>query len=270
MFLNVWESIRNFFIQLFSKVSWGSIFTLLTGIVIGIILCFLIYFILLLINFKKVNNDTIIKNNDNQDNIKDELVNSLIQATKDQYKEESESFNMMQKVAFMKNLSWQLIQDIAKTYYPDSKYPLYELSIDELIKLNGYITERIDTLFQKRILKMTRNIKISQILRMMDAKKKVEDSKIVKGAKKAHVAGIGKTALNIINLINPVHWMKKIMIGMSLNIGISKIASIIFEIVGQETAKVYSKNVFIEDDEKIEKEITTLEQQLVEEGGKYE
>ncbi len=269
MFLNIWESIRHFFMQLFSKVSWGSIFTLLTGIIIGIILCVFFYLIVLLRSFEKINQESTQPiPNENQ---KDEEVLSLIQGAKDQYREETESFNTSQKIIEVKDLSWNLIHEIAKTYYPESKYPLYELSIDELIRLNGYITERIDGLFQKRILKMTRNIKVSQIFRIMDAKKKIEDNKIVKGAKKIHLAGIGKTALNALNLINPVHWMKKLMLGMSINIGMNKIALIIIEIVGQETAKVYSKHVFLKQEEELEQEITTLEQQLIqEEGGKNE
>ena len=52
------------------------------------------------------------------------------------------------------NTLMNTIKLIASTYYPKSKYPLYELNISELVVLLHYITNRIDEIFDKNILKL--------------------------------------------------------------------------------------------------------------------
>ena len=47
----------------------------------------------------------------------------------------------------LKNLSLELSKDIATKFYPESKYPLLELTIDETLMLGHYITDRIDKIF---------------------------------------------------------------------------------------------------------------------------
>lgn len=253
MILNVWESIRNFFSNLFTKVSWGSIFLLLTGIVIGFIICGISYLIIVLTSINKAGkkNDQIQYSFTHQED-----VNNFIRGAKDEYKEESETLTVNQKIECIKKICFQLINDIAKVYYPDSKYPIYEISIEELIVLASYITERIENVFQGKILRKVEKIKISTIFNFLDKKKQIEDSKIVKAAEKTHIGSIAKMASNVLNAVNPVHWIKKTMISGSINIGTNKIANIIIDIVGNETAKVYSKNLF--NDNSIDEEIKIL------------
>lgn len=253
MILSVWESIRNFFSNLFTKVSWGSIFLLLTGIVIGFIICGISYLIIVLTSINKAGkkNDQIQYSFTHQED-----VNNFIRGAKDEYKEESETLTVNQKIECIKKICFQLINDIAKVYYPDSKYPIYEISIEELIVLASYITERIENVFQGKILRKVEKIKISTIFNFLDKKKQIEDSKIVKAAEKTHIGSIAKMASNVLNAVNPVHWIKKTMISGSINIGTNKIANIIIDIVGNETAKVYSKNLF--NDNSIDEEIKIL------------
>ena len=85
----------------------------------------------------------------------------------------------------------------------------------------------------------------------------------MKASKKAHVGGIYKITSSILNAINPVHWVRKIMISSSVNIGGNIIANMIIDIVGQETAKVYSKNIFKDDN--IDEAIELIEKELREE-----
>lgn len=253
MILNVWESIRQFFSNLFTKVSWSSILLLLTGIIIGFIICGICYLIIVLTSINKAgkkNEQISYSYTHKQD------VNNFIQGAKDEYKEECETLTLNQKIECIKRISLQLINDIAKVYYPDSKYPIYEISIEELIILANYITERIENVFQGRILRKVEKIKISTIFNFLDKKKQIEDSKIVKAAEKTHIGSIAKMTSNVLNAVNPVHWIKKTMISGSINIGTNKIANIIIDIVGNETAKVYSKNLF--NDSSVDEEIKIL------------
>ena len=53
---------------------------------------------------------------------------------------------------------------------------------------------------------------------------------------------------------------------VTIDVGTNRIVNIIFEIVGEETAKVYSKNAFIINEEvmKLEKDIASLEDDIKE------
>ena len=46
------------------------------------------------------------------------------------------------------------------------------------------------------------------------------------------------------NIFNPVYWVKKLMISTTLVAVSNKICGIVIDVVGEETNKVYSKNVF--------------------------
>lgn len=263
MILNVWQSIRNFFINLFSNINWGNFIFLLTGIGLGFIICGIIYLIILLKSIKKA--DKINKESFyTEDIVKTNETNKIIRGAKDQFKEEAKDYSLTQKIDCVKEISWLLIKDIAKIYYPESKYPVYELTVDELIKLCYYITQRVDKVFQGRILKMLRGFKVSQVIYIIDTKKKIEDTKIVKASKKMKLGGFFRLAGAALNVVNPVYWIKKFMFSTSLNIGTNKIGDIIIDIVGQETAKVYSKHLFTVNDN-IDEVIKDIEQELTEE-----
>lgn len=262
MFLNVWNTIRDFIVNLFSNIRWENLFIFFMGIIVGFIICGIIYLIIFFKSMKetsKINEKAY-----NEENVvKTEEVNKLIKGAKDQYKEDGKDNNISTKLNVIKDISWNLLNDIAKLYYPESDHPVFELSVDELIKLSNYITEKVDQLFKGRITKYLRDFKIIQLVKLIETKKRVDENKIVKASKKAHVGGIYKVTSSILNTINPVHWVQKLMISSSVNIGGNIIANMIIDIVGQETAKVYSKNIF--KDNNIDETIELIEKELREE-----
>lgn len=263
MFLNVWDTIKNFINNLFTNIPWNNIIIFLMGIIVGGILSVIIYLIIFLKSINKadkINQLTSFK----EDIVQTNEVNKLISGAKDQYKEETKDYSIVFKIEALKNIAWDLIKSIADVYYPDSKHPIYELSIDELIKLCYYITERIDKVFQGKILKNVRNFKISQVIAIIEAKKKIDDNKLIKASKKLNSSGLYKVASSTLNIVNPVYWVRKIVVSSSVNYGSNKIANIIIDIVGEETAKVYSKHLFIKENN-ISEEISDIENEISEE-----
>ncbi len=271
LFLDIWSSIREFFTKIFEKVSWSSIFTLFTGILIGIVISILVYVILFLRSISKKEKQNEFDSSEiNTNNIDHSeqlaLVKKYINASKDEFKEVSEEMTFNQKLDVTKELTTNLVVNIAKIYYPDSDHPLCELSVEELLQLDYYICHRIEDIFEGRILKNFKNIKISQILRIIDTTNKIANNKIVKSAKKLKIGGISSVIKSAINFINPVFWIKKSLMNVTIDVGTNRIVNIIFEIVGEETAKVYSKNAFIINEEvvKLEKDIASLEDDVKE------
>lgn len=261
MVLNVFTDIKDLISELLSKFSWGNVAIMFTGIIIGFVMCAFIYLVVILTSLKK-GEEFVYKA---KYEISDEDIKRVIRSAKNQFIEECSNLNTNDKFKEIKEISWTLINDIAKMYYPKSEYPIYELSIDELMLLNHYITNRVDDLFKGKILRGFKKIKISQILRLIDLKKKLDESKAMKAAKKMKVPGIFKTTMSVLNVFNPAYWVKKLMINTTVQMGTNKIATTIIDIVGEETAKVYSKSVFNVEkqiDSTVESTILELEQNL--------
>jgi len=261
MFLNVFTSIKEFMNNLLSRFSWGSIFILIAGIIIGFLICVLSYIVVVLASIRKTEEYI----HTSEVEIDDEEIKRVIRNAKNQYAEESANKKVTEKVNDIKDISWQLMNDIAKKFYPNSDYPIYELSIDEIMILNHYITNRVDQIFKGRVLKNFKKVKISQILKLIDIKKRFDDNKVVKAANKAKVPGIFKAIMSVLNVFNPGYWVRKLMVNTTLSIGTNKIASLVIDIVGEETTKIYSKNVFNQEREiesEVDKTIKELEEGL--------
>ncbi len=260
MILSVWESIRNFFRNLYLELSWTSIFVLLAGIIIGFIIFALFYLLVVLRSVKKAEKMQALLTS-KEDIKKNKIAKQVIAAAQDKFIEEVEEYSIKQKLECAKDISFKLINDVATVYYPDSKHPLSEISIEELIKLNLYITERIEKIFQNRILKMFKGVKISRLMWIIDTKTQVENNKLIKAARKMHLENVVPKILNVLNIFNPAYWGNRITLSSIEYLVVNKVLLLLINVVGIETAKVYSKNLFEEKDdvdeilEGIEKEL---------------
>lgn len=240
MIITVFDVIKNFIIDLLSSSQWKNILILFSGIITGFVLASAIYAVMIVVSIKKDKKD---KKNQIVE-VDDEKINRLITMAKNEFKEDCSSLNINDKFVEVGHISLRLVEDIAKTYYPNSKHPLYELSIEELILLNSYITERIDSIFNKRILKSMRGVRVSSIFSFFDMKKKLDESKAKKALTKFKVVDTVNLSRKVLNAFNPAFWVKKLINGITIPAATNKIALTIIEIVAEETNKVYSKSVF--------------------------
>jgi len=162
-------------------------------------------------------------------------------------------------------LSFELVEQVATYFFPESSHPMLELSVNEILNLNHYITDRIDKMLDKPIVKNTKKVQIVKIMDMYDKKKQVEETKLVKAAQKLKLPKIMKYGSVAINAVNPVYWFRKLVINTSVSAVTKKLAVVVIGIVGEETVKVYSKALFetpleldvVDDD--IEKMLTEAE-----------
>ena len=228
-----------------------SLIPFIFGIIIGFAVCFLLYLLVIVSSLKKTEKIASSQVFD----VDDEIINNLISNAKNKYIEEASSANTNTKIESLKYICSDLLNDIAKTYYPKSKFPLYELSIDEFLRLVSYIQNRVDSLFKGKILKRVKNLRLSQIVYLIDLKKKIDESAAYKAANK--VASKASVVWSALNILNPAYWIKKIAIDRTFNVIINKIATTVIDIVGDEGNKVYSKNVFVTEqtEDELQKEI---------------
>ena len=75
-------------------------------------------------------------------NIKEEKILNLINRTKKAYLNNTVGFTMGEKTKYLGHTIKDLSNQIAGYYYPTSKYPLYELTFEEILSLFAKGTPR--------------------------------------------------------------------------------------------------------------------------------
>lgn len=233
----------------------GYLFVFLTGILFGFLLLLLVYVYSVIAT---INSKTHIKDTTEPDIDEDEI-KLLVKDAQTEYKNKKRR-EEVGLASHVKSISLELSSDIASKFYPNSKHPHLELTLDETLLLGHYITDRIDGIFNARLLKIFRKTTLSKIMSIYEMKQTIEDSAVMKVEKKLKVKKTASAIFSAINIINPAYWIRKVTVDKLTQVVINKIAMSIIGIVGEETYKIYSKNVF-----QVEKTIDTGVDSLYEE-----
>ncbi|WP_162140198.1 hypothetical protein [Haploplasma axanthum] len=223
-------------------IDWKTIITFFTGVGVGFLLLLLIYLYAVLRGLNK----ELRLNKVQEEDIDEEEIKWLIAEAQKEFKNKE----TRQKVGFGNLLlreSKELAYDISKKFYPDSPYPYLELTIDETLELVHYITNRVDQLISGKILRLFRGMTIRKIIELNNTKTKIEESRLVKSAKKTGIAKVISSTMKVVNAVNPFYWIKKVTVNKALDIIIVKIGLSVIAITGEETYKIYSKKVFNKD-----------------------
>ncbi|MGA0448030.1 MAG: hypothetical protein ACLTFB_01505 [Candidatus Phytoplasma pyri] len=221
------------------------------GFITGIIFCILFYFLFFL---KKVKNE-IQKSSVVEVNLTKKEAKSLIKKFSDKFKDEIK-INKDEYMDILLNNLKMLSYEIVVGFYPNSPYPYFELTIEESLLLFKYINKRLDKLFENRILKIFRHMTLRKIFVL---KKMFIEKSIIKRYKKTQK----KITVfsNVINLVNPFYWFKKLVLEQSMQIIFSKLGESIIIIFGEEMYKIYSKKMFSYQ-EKSEEDLTKLLEEI--------
>ncbi|CCV64046.1 conserved hypothetical protein [Alteracholeplasma palmae J233] len=229
-----------FFKILGLEVNIGILITFFVGIAMGMVIMVLLYLLAVL---KGISKGLKLRNTDEQD-IDEEEIKWLIKDCQTEFQNKKnrdlEGFGAM-----LTRLDKQLARDIATKFYPKSKYPFLELSIDETLVLVTYIKERVEQLFESRILRLFRGMTLRRIMELKNTKEVVENNAIVKTTKK--YSKISSIFFASLNAVNPVYWIRKVFLDKVLETILVKIGLAVIGITGEETYKIYSKKVFKEE-----------------------
>lgn len=144
------------------------------------------------------------------------------------------------------NTTLDLSKDIATKFYPKSKYPFLELTIDESILLMRYVSNRLNEFLDKPLLKMLKGFTLRRLMTLNDAKVKFDNNLIVKTTNKWKVKQIWDKTFMALNVINPIYWFKRLVVGNLTNVILVKLGLVVISLTGEETYKIYSKKVFNE------------------------
>lgn len=224
------------------ELDYGIIVSFLLGISFGFIILVMIYVYAVI---RSMNKKLKHRKADEVD-IDEQEIKWLIDDAKAQFKDK-DTRNEVGFIKYLGNVSGELSSDIAKKFYPKSKYPYFELTIDETLHLNHYITNRIDELLSSKILKLFRGLTLRRIIELNETKENIENNPIVRAAKKYRFAEVAKTTVAVLNATNPFYWARKGASKFTTHMVMMKIGLAVIAITGEETYKIYSKKVFDEE-----------------------
>jgi hypothetical protein len=226
------------------KFDMASLISLILGIFLGLVIAILIYLLLVLTSMNK--NKKIFKPQvkDVDSNEVVELINNAKDEFKDNKLRGEQSY-----VTYAIDISKKLIYQIAKKFYPNSRHPLLEISIDEALMLISYISKRLDEVLAHNGLKFLKRFKISFIVSLYDIKENFMENDIVKATRKYKISNAFNAAKNVLNIINPVYWIRKVVMNKAINIILKKLCVVMISVSGEETYKIYSKSIYAKESE---------------------
>ena len=215
-----------------------NIITFVVGMFFGVLFFVSIIMIALAVDKKKKKNV-----GSTMEALSSDKIGELIEGKKASFNHEVED-NDQDMFACTKDLIMELVHEVSTYYYPQSKHPELELTVDEALLLIKHIYENVYAFSEKKLVKYAKNhIKLSQLFTYLNSGKKVMDSDIVSNSDESI-----KVYKSIANTLNPVYWFKKVVIGGATNIAFKKICRHAITVVGVESNSVYSKSLFIKED----------------------
>ncbi|XFA98198.1 hypothetical protein ACAG96_04805 [Candidatus Izemoplasma sp. B36] len=258
-YINMLITFQNIFLKIDWQATWHDIRYFLLGLVTGIILL-----ILSLVGFFSHNERKKAKTRMSHGiPLDDKIVYDMIESKQNQLdKTVKLTDNGYFKVAL--DLSIELTEEIARYYFPDSRYPIYELSIEELLDLSHYITKRLEDLMNKKGIKLFKRYRIASLIDLLNTKKKISNSKLMQVTRKLKLQTLYTGAKTVLNYANPVYWFRRLAIKPTTVVVTKEVCKYIITIFGEETNKIYSKAIFKEADN--EEEIIQKIDQIANEG----
>ncbi|MDV3166391.1 MAG: hypothetical protein Q8807_01785 ['Waltheria sp.' little leaf phytoplasma] len=222
--------------NLWNQLKFFGIF--LAGFSTGGITFSLVYLFFIIKNFNK---NFKISFNETEDLAENEKVNKLIKKHQLMFLDKTQK-NPQKYIEILFQEIKKLTLEIATIFYPKSTSPCLELNLGETLLLIEYLHKRIDILFQNKILCIFKRMTLRQI---MVLKYKLINKKYLQKIQKTNK--IMNFLSTSVNLINPFHWAKKLFLQRLYHILLDKIGLAIILISGEEVYKVYSKKIFVPD-----------------------
>ncbi len=230
----------------------ATLVSFLLGIFLGVVIAILVYLLLVLTSMNK-NKKIFTPKVENVDST--EIV-KLIDSAKEEFKD-NKLRGEQSYVGYAVDISKKMIYQIAKKFYPNSRHPLLEISIDEALMLFNYISKRLDEVLDHNGLRFLKKFKISYIVSLYDIKENIMENDIVKATKKYKIMNAFNAAKNVLNVINPVYWIRKVVMNKAINVILKKLCVVMISVAGEETYKIYSKSIY-NTEEEIDSGVTEL------------
>lgn len=227
----------------FIEINLGWLITFLTGFFFGLVLLSLWYLVAVIASLNKGLRRTKVQEED----IDKKEIEWLIEDAHQTFKNKKLR-NEVGYGAHLLNVALELSNDIATKFYPKSKYPYLELSLDETLVLLNYVSKRFNELLEKPVLKMFKGLTLRRLFTLNETKEKIDKNLIVKTSNKLKINEVVKNTMMTLNVVNPYYWFKRLVLNNVTGAVMVKLGLVIISLTGEETYKIYSKKVFEKED----------------------
>ncbi len=227
-----------------SIINLSNIIAFAVGILTGIAIFFLIFVII--ITKGKKESKRIYK--PTMEKLSDDKVNDLILKKQNDFVHEVDE-NDADFLKTTLSMTLDLLHEISSYYFPESSSPEYELTIEEAGNLIHYIVDSILSWTDKKVFAAfnLKELKLSTIYQMIDKYNKAKKNKIVKAVASDNTKETYGVLRQIANVVNPVYWIKKVAVNLSIHLALKKLCKAELYLAGTEFNKVYSKKLFDDD-----------------------
>ena len=222
-----------------AELGWSHLVLFLLGLGAGAAIMVMVYLLILATSLKTPKMDIKV----DEKKFTSEEFNLLVEEKRNEFKEKASKKPALTQVGICKDITTEAITQVAKKFYPKSKHPMLELNVSELLVLNRQVTERLEGMFNKPVIKWLRKIKVSQIVGVYDLKKKLDENEPLQ-----KILDFGKEAGSIVKIFRwnkPTTWVG-FGLGKLLDIVASKLCLAAISFASEESYKIYSKRFMLD------------------------
>jgi hypothetical protein len=139
-------------------------------------------------------------------------------------------------------LAYELVQEIARLYYPLKDRPEFQASLHDLAELNYRISERIRANLETFPFNKIKDFNIENILKYKNFYNQVTSHSAFKFFKKhKYLYDVGKALWALYNYSNPWYWGRQVLMTVSQESIVRYFLSMIMTVVGEEAILLYSR-----------------------------
>ena len=139
------------------------------------------------------------------------------------------------------DLTWDLIREVARIYYPDEERPELKATLYDLIDLQGRINARLQQLFESLPLKAIREVELETILQAHGLYKKFTQNPFYRFCKRHRLDELVRAAWLLKNLANPWYWGYRATWAGSKEFFYRYFLARLCTIVGEEAMRLYGR-----------------------------
>jgi len=141
------------------------------------------------------------------------------------------------------DLALEMVQEIARVYYPEEERPELRASLRDLVDLYNRVGARLQSLLETRAIRPFQDVELETVLRYHDFYRTVKNHWGYQFIKKHHLDKAARWGWAAVNYANPWYWGRKAAYEggkeMAARLALARIA----DIVGEEAVLLYSRRV---------------------------
>lgn len=226
------------------------------GFLVGVLLIFLAFILIIY-----VTNRRFLKKSLQATEIDNEIIRKLI-SSKQKKIMKSPRIGFTNNFQLVQEETKILVLDIAKYYYPNSKYPHLEINFIEAIDMNERVLNRLKQILDLKVIGIMKNIRIAQIISILETKKNLENTKVYQLSKKYHLNKVLRYGYTALHVTNPGYWLRKVIFTSTLETTLRSVAVMTINIVGEEASRLYSKKILDSSDKLLDKELAKFVKEI--------